>query len=420
MTLYENVDACRICKHEHLIELMAFGEQYLASSFVKSNDDHPMAKVKVPLTVVMCDGCKTVQLRENVDRDALFTDYFYRSGTNPMMREALQDVVDDVLRTASLNEGDVVLDVGCNDATMLMMYPRAYQRVGVDPAKNLDWGGVDDDAVLINDYFDKEKILEKTGGKKAKAITTIAMLYNMADLDKVVGDIASILADDGVWCIQLSYLPRLLETLSFYDVCHEHLYYFSMGTLEELLARHGLRVFHASTNEVNGGSLRVFCAHGKTNREPTPGYREVEAAEAEKGLDDPVTYGDFYSSVLLMKRKVVDFLQAEKSAGRLVVGLGASTKGNVLLQFFGIDKGLLPYISERNPDKVGLRTLGTDIGIVSEEEARRMNPSAMLVLIWFFRRELLKRERPYLDAGGKLLFPMPFPNVVDKDGQTEL
>ena len=418
MALYQSIRACRICRHSELVELMSFGEQFLASTFVKTNEGHPMANVKVPLTVVMCDACKTVQLLEDVDRDALFTDYFYRSGTNPMMRAALEDVVHDVESKIPLSLGDVVLDIGCNDATMLLMYPSELTRIGVDPASNLDWSQAEGKAILVNDYFSKEAFLAKSGGKKAKAITTIAMLYNIGGLDRIVGDIAASLAADGVWCIQLSYLPSLLDTLSFYDVCHEHLYYFSLETLERLLDRHGLFVFDASTNGVNGGSLRVFCAHRP--REKSSGYRAIKAAEEKRRLDDPETYRAFFAEVLQMREKIVGFLEREKAAGHTVVGLGASTKGNVLLQFFGIDKRLLPAISERNPEKCGLFTLGTDIAVISEEDARALKPSAMLVLIWFFRDELLRREQSYLDAGGKLLFPMPYPNAVDAEGETRL
>jgi NDP-4-keto-2,6-dideoxyhexose 3-C-methyltransferase len=418
MALYQNIRACRICSQSELVELMAFGEQFLASTFVESNEGHPMAKIRVPLTVVMCSACKTVQLKEDVDRDALFTDYFYRSGTNPMMRAALEDVVQDVESKISLSPGDVVLDIGCNDATMLLMYPSRLSRMGMDPASNLDWSQAEGKAVLINDYFSKEAFLAKSGGKKAKAVTTIAMLYNIAQLDRIVGDIAASLANDGVWCIQLSYLPSLLDTLSFYDVCHEHLYYFSMETLERLLDRHGLHVFDASTNGVNGGSLRVFCSHRE--QEKSAGYLAIRASEEKRRLDDPATYRAFFAKVLEMREKIVGFLEAERAAGRTVVGLGASTKGNVLLQFFGIDARLVPAISERNPEKCGLYTLGTDIAVISEEEARAMKPSAMLVLIWFFRDELLRREKSYLAAGGKLLFPMPYPNVVDAKGETRL
>ncbi len=419
MSAYTPTTLCRLCDAPDLVPIMDFGQQYLASSFVKDNDSHPLSKLKVPLTVVLCPSCQTVQLGEDVDRELLFSDYFYRSGTNPMMRAALEDVVKGVMEHVEFADGDAALDIGCNDATMLMMYPDSVKKVGIDPASNIDWSHVGDKAHLVNDFFSPGAVKKAGDTETFKAITTIAMLYNLENLDGVVSDIAGLLAKDGVWCIQVSYLPALLDSLSFYDVCHEHLYYFSMETLENLLMRHGLEVYDASTNDVNGGSVRCFVRH-KTGGEKTAAYHEILKAEKERKLADPATYEDLMKKVFAMKDAVVGLLKREKEAGNIVVGLGGSTKGNVLLQFFGIDPTLLPAISERNPEKVGLRTLGTDIELVSEEAARAMKPAAMLVLIWFFRDELLKRERPYLEAGGKLLFPMPHPHLVTADGEEKL
>lgn len=399
---------------------MDFGEQYLASSFVKSQEETPLSRTQVPLTVVLCQGCGTVQLRQDVDREALFRDYFYRSATNPMMRDALADIVREIQSRIQLRPGDVVLDIGCNDATMLMMYPEDLVRIGVDPACNIGWAHIEEKARIVNDFFSREGTLRATDGRRCRAITTIAMLYSVANLDGIVGDIASLLTDDGVWCIQLSYLPALLESMSFYDVCHEHLYYFSLATLSALVERHGLRVFHASRNDVNGGSIRVFAAKAASCPSPTAEYKRLLRAEQALALGNPRTYHDFFSRVLELKRQVRGYLDARRAEGKTVVGLGASTKGNVLLQFFEIDKELLPAISERNPEKVGLRTLGTDIELVSEEQARAMKPSDMLVLIWFFKKELIAREQSYLDAGGRLLFPMPTAHVVGTDGERQL
>jgi NDP-4-keto-2,6-dideoxyhexose 3-C-methyltransferase len=337
-----------------------------------------------------------------------------------MMRTALADVVADVTARVQLAPGDVVLDIGANDGTMLLMFPELCRRIGVDPASNIRWDHVGTQATMINDFFTPAAVNQATSGQKCRVVTTIAMLYNMANLDAVVADIAAILAPDGVWCIQLSYLPALLETMSFYDVCHEHLYYFSVSTLKALLERHGLCIFDASTNEVNGGSLRAFVAHRDTAPPPSAALAELSAREAKLGLDDPATYAGFFDRVERMRAQVTSYLEKRRTEGQLVVGLGASTKGNVLLQFFGIDNSLLPYISERNPEKVGLRTLGTDIEIVSEERARELAPSDMLVLIWFFKDELLRRERSYLEAGGRLLFPMPTPYLVTRDGEQPL
>jgi hypothetical protein len=246
------------------------------------------------------------------------------------------------------------------------------------------------------------------------------MLYGVEDLNAFTSEVKSILAPDGIWCIQVSYLPEIIRTLSFFDICHEHLYYFSLRTLDHMLERNGLTIVHASTNEVNGGSLRVFVTHREGRSKKAGNFDQLIRQENELGLTDRHTYRRFFESVCELKQNIRSYIRQETEDGRLVIGLGASTKGNVLLQFFELDNHLLPYISERNPEKVSLRTLGTDIELISEERARQLNPSCMLVLIWFFKDEIIRREQPYLQNGGKLLFPMPYCHLVTKDGERRL
>ena len=227
-------------------------------------------------------GCGVLQLKESVKRSVLYHDYFYRSGTNPMMRDALQDVVGDLTTKANLQEGDVIVDVGCNDGTMLSLVPPKYRRIGVEPATNINWGQLDPSIRIINGFFSKDRVDEVTGGAPCKVITSIAMLYGVEDLNRFAAEAKSMLAKDGVWCIQLSYLPTILSTMSFYDVCHEHLYYFSLATLETLLERNGLSIYDASLNEVNGGSLRVFVTHQENHKEKTQAYHRIAEEERKR------------------------------------------------------------------------------------------------------------------------------------------
>ncbi len=423
---YKEIDQCRICGNPDLTEVLNFGSQYLASSFVKTNDDNELAKTKIPLTVVLCDrskndqACGLVQLRETAERDLMYRSYFYRSGTNPMMREALQNIVNEVTGKVELKPGDAVLDIGCNDGTMLTYYPDFTDRIGIDPAENIDRSALDKSIKVAADYFSKKKALELSGGKQFKAITSIAMFYDLDDPNAFVADAKAVLAPGGVWCVQLSYLPTSLETLNFYDVCHEHLEYYTLRVLENLMARHGLKIFDASLNEVNGGSLRIFVTNDGDPRATSDILKEFYKKEDALNLFSAEPYREFGKKVAELKKTTLDYIAAVKNKGGLVIGLGASTKGNVLLQFFGIDKQMVPYLSERNPEKVGLRTLGTDLELISEEKARELRPSAMLVLIWFFKDELLKREKDYLEKGGALMFPMPYPHVVTRDGEKRL
>jgi len=420
MSLFRISTSCRICAGTYLVEVMSFGDQYLASSFVKSNEEHPLADIRIPLTVMLCNDCAALQLRESVNSELLYKHYFYRSGTNPLMRAALQDIVEEVLQRVKTLPGDAVLDIGCNDCTMLACFPKELRRVGVDPANNIDRSGLDPSIHLVNDYFSLPGALAASQQSLYKIVTSVAMFYALDDPNGVAASVKSLLAPDGLWCLQVTYLPALLRNLNFYDICHEHLLYYSLGTMQRLMERNGLRVLDASTNEVNGGSLRIYVTHAEPAGPQTSRVQALLGEEVKLGLDKAATYREYFGRIAGLKDKVLTYLRKEAGRGRLVIGLGASTKGNVLLQFFGIDKTLLPYISERNPDKVSLRTLGTDIELISEERARELNPSCMLVLIWFFKDEIVRRERAYLERGGALLFPMPYCHVVTKDGEHTL
>lgn len=420
MSTYYSIDHCRSCGAPDLIGLFSLGAQYLATVFVRDNANHPLARRKIPLTLLLCKSCGLVQLKETVRRDLLFQEYFYRSATNPMMQKALRDLAREFSENLVLERQDFVLDIGCNDGTLLEFCDRRATRVGIEPARNIDWRGVDPSIRIVNDFFSKDIALKASGGRRYKGVTSVAMLYSVEDVNAFAAQVRELLTPDGIWCIQVSYLKSMLDTLSFYDICHEHLYYFSLTTLMRTLERHDLEVFDASTNDVNGGSLRVFAGHRTAARPKTAGLRHLIRVEREARLQDAGIYREFFARVKRARTAVRRYVGNERKEGRSVIGLGASTKGNVLLQFFGLNRNWLPYISERNPEKVSLRTLGTGIELVSEEEARRLSPSCMLVLIWFFKDEVVAREREYLSLGGSLLFPMPYPHIVTREGERAL
>ena len=300
---------------------------------------------------------------------------------------------------------------------MLSYFPDNLKRVGGEPAENIDWTDVHDSITVVNDYFSRRSVVRATRDQKAKIFTSCAMFYDLDDPNSFVADVKSTLHDEGVWCIQLSYLPLMLINTNFYDICNEHLEYYSLHVLNNLMNRNGLKIVDASTNHVNGGSARVFIKHIDSPDGETEALKGLLDQETRMDLYNPQTYIDFYDKIKNLRDKIKNSMLNEINKGKLVLGLGASTKGNMLLQLFGITKQMLPYISERNPDKVGLRTLGTDIELISEEHARSLKPSCMLVLPWYFKEEIVKREQDYLESGGKLLFPMPYPHMVTKDGE---
>lgn len=410
---FKNITRCRVCGSKKLDTVVRIKPQFIASTFVKTNQNNPKSKIKIPMTVMLCRGCGLVQLKETVTPNLLYESYFYRSNVSNTMNRDLRDVVRDVMSRVNLKKGDAVLDIGCNDGLMLTFFPENLKRVGIDPAKNIDWSHLPKSIEIVNDYFPSKK-LDKY---KFKIITTTAMFYDLDDPNKAVADIKKLLAKDGALCIQVSYLYDTIKDMNFYDICHEHLEYYSLKTISSLMKKNGMEVFDASTNAVNGGSLRIMVAHKGAKRVNSENLKYLLLKEEGLHLEDSKTYKIFSQIINMSAKRVRDYIKRQKG---LVIGLGASTKGNVLLQLCNIDKKLLPYISERNPFKVGLHTLGTDMLLISEEEARSKNPSCIFVIPWNFKAEIVEREREYLEKGGKMLFIMPYPYVLDKSGETRL
>ncbi|MDP1721694.1 MAG: class I SAM-dependent methyltransferase [Candidatus Gottesmanbacteria bacterium] len=413
MKHYSLIKACRVCGSKKLAPVVRIKPQFIASTFVKSNKDNPKSNIKIPMTALLCDKCGLVQLKETVEPDLLYEQYFYRSHVTKTMSRDLKTVVEDALSRITVKKGDAVLDIGCNDGTMISMFPDTLTRVGIDPAKNIDWSHLDKNITVVNDYFPTDTLKKW----KFKAITSTAMFYDLNDPNKAVRDIKEILADDGVLCIQVSYLYDTIKDMNFYDFCHEHLEYYSLKSIMYLMEKNGMRVFDASTNAVNGGSLRILAAKKEAKRDVSDSVEYLLLREKALHLEDPETYDIFEKLIAYTTTRVREYIGKQKG---LTIGLGASTKGNVLLQMCGITKKMLPYISERNPEKVGLRTLGDDIELISEERARELKPSCVFVIPWNFKSEIVEREREYLASGGKFLFIMPYPYVLTRDGETRL
>ena len=420
MDVYTTIDKCRVCFSDSIKEVLKLDPQYVATTFVKSNKNNMMSEIKIPLTLILCKNCGLVQLKETVRSDLLYQNYFYRTSINDTMKRDLQDVVNYAVNNAKLASGDIVVDIGANDCTMVGMFPKNLSRIAIEPAKNIDWSNVDKSVTIVNEYFSSDVVLKASAGKKAKIVTATAMFYDFDNPNIAAKDIKTILDDDGICVIQVSYLLDTIKDMNFYDVVHEHLEYYSLKSISYLMENNGLTVIDASTNFVNGGSLRILVTHKENSDLKSERYKEILAEEQKWNLEEFDTYTKYENKIQEIIKKTKNFILKELSTGGTVIGLGASTKGNVLLQICGITKQLLPYISDRNKEKVGLRTLGTDIEIISEEKAHELNPSSMLVIPWNFKEEILKREKYYIENGGKLLFLMPYPNYITSNGETKL
>lgn len=402
---------CRSCGSSALTSVMSLGEQHV-SNFVET----PTKSAQAPLDLVLCDpsngGCGLLQLRHTVEAGVLYRNYWYRSGVNETMRRALADITEKAEQLVQLAPGNVVVDIGSNDSTLLRQYQTPnLRRIGFEPAINLMPYAREKHVDIINDFFSAKRFSDIAGAAKASMITSIAMFYDLEDPNIFVAGVARCLADNGVWVIQMSYLPLMLKQNAFDNICHEHLEYYALGSLNTLLSRHGLQVIDVELNDVNGGSFRVYVTHRNAAVQPFPGaadrVRELEAAEDAWALLDVKTYRAFADRVETIKRRLVEFLKTETAEGNTVYVYGASTKGNTLLQYFHLDTSLIRAAAERNPDKWGKKTVGTLIPIVSEEEARAAEPAYFLVLPWHFLSEFVRRERAFLDRGGKFIVPLP-------------
>lgn len=421
---------CKVCNGSDLTEVLTLKEQYLSPTFVKTNKDNKLAEIKSPLTLVLCDkeknneNCGLLQLKEITEPDLLYKEYFYRTATNDTMRNDLKNLVDQVLQIVNPNEKDIIVDIGANDCTMLNFYEKKFKLVGFEPAKNIKFLDKGKNIKIINNYFNSKNFKENFSEEKAKIITSCAMFYDLENPIEFVSNIEEILDEDGVWCCQISYLDSMIRNNNFYDICHEHLSYYSLESFEYLINKLNLKLFYAETNAVNGGSVRLYVCKKNSNKFDKTNFtnklNNLKKEEKKLKLTHSETFFNFEKIVTELKTKTVKFVEEIINNQKTVLALGASTKGNIILQHFGLTKEKIPYISERNPDKVGLKCLGSDIELISEEQARKINPEAFIVLPWNFKKEIVEREKKYLDVGGKLMFVMPYPHIITKEGEIKL
>lgn len=396
---------CRICKSSKLTKLYSLGNLYI-SNFVKPGEKG----IKAPLEMILCDTCKLVQLRHTAPQELLYARYYwYRSGVTHMMREALRDITEQIEKVVPLKKGDVVLDIGSNDGTML----RTFQvpgliKVGIEPALNLVKEGKKGLDIFINDFWEYETYISRVK-QKAEVITAIGMFYDMEDPNKFILDAGKALTKSGVFIAQLMCLKNMLDTNDVGNICHEHLEFYSLETLRYLFDKNNLEIVDVHHNLVNGGSYRIFARlKGGTFKAPNGAKARMNKFfRAEKKFTTKKIHKDFFKRIEQNKIKTVNFIKKEVKKGKKVWVYGASTKGNTILQYFGLDNKLISGASDRSPEKWGKETIGTSIRIYSEDEARKANPDYFLVLPYAFIDEFYKRERKWLQSGGKFIVPLP-------------
>ena len=408
----KKIERCRISASQNLFSVLTLGTQALTGVFPKAKGDSITAG---PLELVWCPDSGLLQLQHSYDLSEMYGEnYGYRSGLNQSMVTHLSKKAAYLESKYSLKDGDFAIDIGSNDGTLLNSYSTSgLKRVGIDPTGSKFRQHYKDGVELIPDFFSASLFESNYPGKLAKIVTSVSMFYDLEDPSSFVADVRDVLDKDGLWHFEQSYMPAMLRTNSYDTVCHEHLEYYSLGVVNRLLERNGLKVLDVQMNGINGGSFAVTAAHRESKQAINrPVIDWLIGQEDRLGLDTPRPYRDFEERVYRHLEDLVRLIRSLRADGRLIVGYGASTKGNVLLQFCGLGDQDISCIAEVNPEKFGSFTPGTLIPIHSEADVRKMRPDYMLVLPWHFRDSIVKREAEYLEKGGKLIFPMPEIEIV--------
>lgn len=412
MKKFYRIEGCRICQSKSLISILSLGDQVLTGVFPK-NENAPVTVG--PLELVWCIGCGLLQLCHSYDPGEMYgKNYGYRSGLNQTMVQHLTNKVHYLSRFCPLTSDDVVLDIGSNDGTLLSAYDvSGLNRIGIDPTGVKFTEYYSDGIELVPDFFTTGAYRSKSKGRQARIITSIAMFYDLQRPDEFVSDIVEVLADDGIWHFEQSYMPTMLRMNSYDTICHEHLEYYSLRIVKELVEQHDLKIIDVQMNSVNGGSFAVTVAKKQSALQPNNTVIDwLLGQEDRMGLNTPRPYRDFEERVFRHRDDLIRLIRGLREDDNKIVGYGASTKGNVLLQFCGFDSDDIECIADVNPDKFGALTPGTHIPILSEAEVRLMKPDYMLVLPWHFRDSIIRREASYLASGGKLIFPMPEIEII--------
>lgn len=407
MSIYSEIKKCRLCGNCDLSLVMKLGELALTGIFPKNRTQIVPGG---PVDLVKCNqqsGCGLVQLKQSYSLDSMYgMNYGYRSGLNPSMVQHLENKVRQILSMGVLDRGDLVLDIGSNDSTTLRAYPeKVYDLVGIDPTAVKFSSFYPPSIRLIPEFFSANRISKVLDGRKAKVITSFSMFYDLEAPLSFAKEIEDTLHDDGVWILEQSYLPAMLQTNSFDTICHEHLEFYSLRQIHWICEKVGLKIIDVEFNEINGGSFSITTA--KVRSKHTPDYQHIEqilSREEGLGLSGTDVFEHFRIRVEQVRQNVVDFLIKAKAEGKSVHALGASTKGNVLLQYFKLDSTLIKSIGEVNPDKYGSFTPGSLIPIVSEEEVLKNNPDYILVLPWHFKKFFIKSDK---FKESKLVFLLP-------------
>ncbi len=416
--LYNEIKKCRICGNSDLVDVVDLGDMALTGVFPKSKEEEVGSG---PLVLVKCHGdnhvCGLLQLKHNYDLSRLYgKNYGYRSGLNKSMIEHLQKKVRKNIEIASPAHDDLIIDIGSNDSTLLQGYPQNFSNlVGVDPTGVKFSSYYPSHIRLIPDFFSASLISAKYGNKKAKIVTSISMFYDLENPLDFVSQIYEVLDDNGIWVFEQSYMPEMIRMNSYDTICHEHLEYYSLKQIKYMCDKVGFKIIDVEFNDINGGSFSIIVSKKNSKFAEAAGLIDkILDDEENEGFNSLDLYKRFNNNILKHKTDFIKFIKDVNASGKKIFGYGASTKGNVILQYCGITEKDIPYIAEVNEDKFGSYTPGTLIKIISEAEVKTYKPDYLLVLPWHFKEFIVEKETEYIRKSGcKLLFPLPVIGVFE-------
>jgi len=397
------IKACRACNQSDLIEILDLGDQHL-SDFRADK----LLPPTFPLTLILCRNCTLVQLSETVHRENMYHDgYGYRSGVNEQIRANLQMLVDTGLDYVT--EPGFWLDIACNDGTLLSMVPADIFRAGIDPVKKFKVESERHANLIIDDYFPSKELSREL---KFDVITSISMFYDLDDPNQFISTIRDSLAPNGVWIVQQNYLVSMLRNLSFDNVCHEHIEYYSLTAMKHLVDRHNLEIIHVFEDDINGGSIITLISH-RGARIPNQTVDHFLELEKNIGVSKPEAYKEFEGKVSEISEELYTLVSSLKKQNKSIYIYGASTRGAVIWQKVGLNSELIDFAVERQEEKFGKYFSAISVPIISESEMRKNPPDYLLVGPWFLRDSFIAREQEFLQNGGKMIIPLPRIEIIE-------
>lgn len=411
MSMYTEIDSCRVSKEKDLVTFLNLGNQKLTGVFPRPEENLESG----PLELVWSPSSYLVQLKHTFEPTEMYgSNYGYRSGLNNSMVQHLVNKAKYFIELSKLKPGDVVVDIGSNDCTTLKAFPPDVKRIGIDPTIKKFSQYYPDDISYVADFFSEDSYRSIEKNKNAKLVMSIACFYDLEDPISFVRDIYSILDDDGLWHFEQAYLPSTLRSLSYDTACHEHIEYYSMLSVQNILEQAGMKIVDVTLNDINGGSFAVTACKD-TNTSIKVNYPVINwliDEEYKMGLHTVKPYFEFAQRTYEHRDSLVNLVRSLRADGKTIYGYGASTKGNVLLQWCGFTSDDITAIGEVNSDKFGCVTPGTNIPIISEEEVKENKPDYLIVLPWHFKNGIIQREKEYMNSGGKFIFPLPYIQIV--------